>query len=226
MVFIFRTIVLKLVVMPPTPKALRRRDQILAAAIDLSSAEGLASLSIGGLAAEVGMSKSGLFAHFGSKEELQLACVAYAERDFERGVLAPAAEADPGLPRLRALVVAWLDYVEGLDYRGGCFFDAASSEFGSRPGAVRDRLARVCGAWREQLAEQARLAVRLGELRSDVDPDTLAFSLHAYSGEANWARELLAADDSFERARLAADATLAAAADGADKALTKKGTAS
>ena len=198
--------------MPATPKARRRRAQILAVAIDRSSAEGLASLSIGGLASAVGMSKSGLFAHFGSKEELQLACVAQAQRHFERGVLQPAADTELGLPRLRALVSAWFDYVEALDYRGGCFFDAASSEFGSRPGAVRDRLALVCGQWREQLAEQARLAIRLGELRSDVDPDTLAFQLHAYSGEANWARELLAEQGAFERARLAAQATLEAAA--------------
>lgn len=197
--------------MPTISKARLRHDQILAAAIDLSSAEGLSSLSIGGLASAVGMSKSGLFAHFGSKEELQLACVAQAERDFERGVLGAAAPAELGLPRLRALVTAWFDYLEGLDHRGGCFFDAASSEFGSRPGAVRDRLARVCGRWREQLAEQAQLAVRLGELRPDVDPDTLAFQLHAYAGEANWARELLAEDDAFTRARLAAHATLEAA---------------
>lgn len=190
----------------------QRREEILDVAIDLSSAHGLSSLSLGDLASEVGMSKSGLFAHFGSKEELQLATVRQAAIVFEREVLAPAGRAEPGLPRLRALVDTWYAHVEGISYRGGCFFDAASSEFGSQPGAVRDRLAALCGQWQAQLEEQARLALRLGELSPETEPTTLAFQLHAYAGEANWARELLGDEQAFDRARAAADATLRAAA--------------
>lgn len=194
--------------MPETERARRRRDEILAAAVDVATAEGLSALSIGGLAAAVGMSKSGLFAHFGSKEELRLATIGRAALDFERGVLAAAGDAEPGLPRLRALVDAWFTYVEHITYRGGCFFDTASREFGSQPGEVRDRLALLCAQWRDQLAEQAKLAVRLGELSADTNPETLAFQLHAYSGEANWARELLGDADAFEQARRAAQTTL------------------
>lgn len=190
----------------------QRRDEILETAIDLASARGLATLSIGSLAEAVGMSKSGLFAHFGSKEDLQLATIDRAAAGFVERVLGPAADAEPGLPRLRALVLAWYAYVEAIAYSGGCFFDAASSEFSSQPGAVRDELAKLCGHWRDQLEEQARLAVRLGELSSDADPATLAFQLHAYAGEANWSRELLADANAWDRARAAADATLGAAA--------------
>ena len=89
------------------------------------------------------MSKSGLFAHFGSKEALQLATVHFAGERYESLVIAPAEAAEPGLPRLRALLGHWADYIEGTSYRGGCFFDAASAEFASRPGAVRDQLARL-----------------------------------------------------------------------------------
>lgn len=200
--------------MPKDRTSAERRDDILEAAIDLSSALGLSVLSIGSLAAEVGISKSGLFAHFGSKEELQLATIGRAGRAFEQGVIAEAGAAEPGLPRLQALVEAWYAYLDAISYRGGCFFDAASREFASQPGVVRDRLAALCGPWRDQLAEQARLAIRLGELAAETDPETLAFQLHAYAGEANWARELLDDDRAFDRARAAARTTLRAAAAG------------
>lgn len=189
----------------------RRRREILAAAVDRSSAEGLSGLSIGGLADALGMSKSGLFAHFGSKEELQLASVRFAQEGYEGDVLAPGEAAEPGLPRLRALMDSWVSYIENTANRGGCFFDAASSEFSSRPGAVRDLLAKLSHAWLRRLEEQARLAVRLGELASGTDPELLAFRLHAYVVEANWARELFEDTQSFAKARAAIDATLASA---------------
>lgn len=196
--------------MPPTHGE-RKRREILASAVDLSSAEGLSGLSIGRLADALGMSKSGLFAHFGSKEELQLATVRFAQDGYESNVLAPAEDAEPGLPRLRALMECWVRYIDNTSNRGGCFFDAASSEFSSRPGAVRDLLAKLSRAWLRRLEEQAGLAVRLGELAPDTDPDLLAFRLHAYVGEANWARELFEDTNSFAKARAAIDATLASA---------------
>lgn len=185
-----------------------RRSAILSAAIDVGSAEGLGGLSIGRLADELGMSKSGLFAHFGSKEELQLATVRAAAERFENEVVVPPQQAEPGLPRLRSMMDCWVAHIEGTQNRGGCFFDAASSEFASRPGPVRDLLARLSKGWLHQLEEQARLAARLGELSARTDPELLAFRLHAYVEEANWARELFGEQKSFERARAAIAATL------------------
>ena len=189
----------------------RKRDAILQAAMDVSSAEGLGGLTIGRLAREIGMSKSGLFAHFGSKEELQLATVRFAADDYEREVIAPPQAAEPGLSRLRALMSCWVRYIDATSNRGGCFFDAASSEFGSRPGPVRELLARYSRNWLHQLEEQARLAHRLGELRADADPELLVFRLHAYVEEANWSRELFQDERAFEKARAAIDETLGAA---------------
>ena len=185
-----------------------RRAEILSAAADLATAEGLEGLSIGVLAAEVGMSKSGLYAHFGSKQELQHAVVDHAAARFEPAVLAAGAAAAPGLPRLRALVEAWIRHVEHSDYRGGCFFDAASSEFASRPGPVRARLAGLSRVWIAALQEQAALAVRLGELAPETDPDRLTFQLHAYVTEANWWGRLFDEPDAFARARDAVADTL------------------
>ncbi len=186
----------------------RRRREILDAAIDLGSAEGLAGLSIGRLAGATGMSKSGLFAHFGSKAELQLAAIDAAVERFEQDVLSPTLEVDPGLARLRGMLERWIAHVEGSDYRGGCFFYATSSEFGSQPGPVRDRLADVTGRWLRGLEREARAAVRQRELRAGTDPARLAFRLHAYVQEANWACQLLDDARAFDHARAAIEETL------------------
>ena len=186
----------------------RRRREILTLAVDLASAAGLEGLSIGRLADESGMSKSGLFAHFGSKQDLLLATIHFAAEGYERDVIAPAELADPGLPRLRALMENWLGYIEGTQNRGGCFFDAASSEFGSRSGPMRDLLARLSRSWIRRLEEQAHIAQRFGELRPKVDPELLAFQLHAFVQEANWARELFADADAFDKARRSIAETL------------------
>lgn len=195
--------------MSQNPNESRRRE-ILATAADLASAEGLDRLSIGVLAAQVDMSKSGLFAHFGAKSLLQAAIIDHAAAAFEPAVLEPAVRVPAGLPRLRALVEHWIAHVEDTVYRGGCFFDAASSEFASRPGGIRNQLARFCRVWLGQLREQAELAVRLGELDASVDPDLLTFQLHAYVSEANWCRQLLDEPAAFDRARAAVEATLSA----------------
>ena len=196
--------------MPRTDGAVRRRE-ILGVAMDLASAEGLSGLSIGRLAAELGMSKSGLFAHFGSKEQLQLATVRFASEGYESDVIGVGELSRPGLQRLRALLAAWVDYIDGTANRGGCFFDASSSEFASRPGPVRDLLARLSRSWLERLVAQARVAAQRAELAPDTDPELLAFRLHAYVEEANWARELLDDERGFERARSAIDTTLRSA---------------
>ncbi len=186
----------------------RRRKQILAAAMDVGSAEGLAGLSLARLADEIGMSKSGLFAHFGSKETLQLAAINAAAAEFEGAVLSSVGETEPGLARLRALLGAWIDYVESLEFRGGCFFFATSAEFGSRPGPVRERLAALNRTWLQELERQARVAVRQHELRADARPEQLAFQLHALVQEANWAQQLLDDGDAFAKARNTIERTL------------------
>lgn len=186
----------------------RRRKQILAAAMDVGSAEGLAGLSLARLADEIGMSKSGLFAHFGSKETLQLAAINAAAAEFEGAVLSSVGETEPGLARLRALLGAWIDYVESLEFRGGCFFFATSAEFGSRPGPVRERLAALNRTWLRELERQARVAVRQHELRADARPEQLAFQLHALVQEANWAQQLLDDGDAFAKARNTIERTL------------------
>src|ERR687891_926671 len=126
---------------PPTSAGNRTRDAILGRAMDLASLEGLEGLTIGRLALELSMSKSGLFAHFGSKEELQVATVEAARAIFIREVIKPAFESTEGLQRLWKLCDIWLSYVQSGVFRGGCFFAAAAAEFDSRPGPVRDRIA-------------------------------------------------------------------------------------
>lgn len=187
----------------------QRRSDILAAAVDVASAEGLDGLSIGRLAREIRMSKSGLFAHFGSKQDLQMSALREAAEVFQRDVLAPVLEMDPGVERLQALIAAWVRYVEETEYRGGCFFAATSSEFSGRSGRVRDMIAKLTGHWVAKLETEARTARRLGELATEVDPARLAFQLHAFVQEANWARELLRDAGAFAKARAAIDETFA-----------------
>src|SRR5215470_4701285 len=117
-------------------KATTTRQEILAMAADIASAEGLEGLSIGRLAAELKMSKTGIFAHFGSKEELQIATVNHAREIFLKHVAKPALAEPRGLKRLKTMLNSWLNYVEQGVFRGGCFFAAASLEFDSRPGRV------------------------------------------------------------------------------------------
>ncbi len=181
----------------------RRRREILALAVDLSSAEGLDGLSIGRLADEAGLSKSGLYGHFGSKEELQLAAIAAASRAFETAVMLPSQDEEPGLMRLREMLELWLSHVERRDNRGGCFLFATSSEFGSRPGEIRKKLAFATRAWLLALEREVRVAVRSGEFEPDTDPRQLAFELHAFVQEANWARELFDDSRAFRRAQTA-----------------------
>jgi len=179
--------------------------------MDLASVEGLEGLSIGRLASALGMSKSGVIGHFASKQDLQLSTVESARERFEAEVMA-GVEAEPGLARLEALVESWIAHVEGEAFAGGCFFWAASAEFDGRPGAVRDRIAELTRSWLDQISAEARLAQRLGELRPDEDPAQVAFELHAFVQEANWANQLLEAPDAFARARAAVAGRLARAA--------------
>lgn len=179
----------------------RRRREILTAAADVATAEGLEGLSIGGLAREVGMSKSGIAAHFDSKEDLQLHAVARAAAGYTEHVIAPPAVAEPGLERVRAMMEAWIAYIENVEYRGGCFFASAGAEFSARPGAVRDLVAEHTASWIRALEGEIRTATRVGELGPHTDARLLAFHLHALVQEANLRRGLLDDEGAFDDAR-------------------------
>ncbi|HVG33234.1 MAG TPA: TetR/AcrR family transcriptional regulator [Pyrinomonadaceae bacterium] len=182
-------------------KGERTRQTILEAAVDVASAEGLEGLTIGRLASKLSMSKSGLFAHFGSKEELQLATIEAARSIFVREVIRPAFEAAHGMPRLWKLCDVWLGYVQGGVFRGGCFFAAAAAEFDSRPGTVRDRIAEIMKEWLNILRRAVVEAKEAGHTDKGVDPTQLAFEFNALELGANWAFQLYGDRQAFARAR-------------------------
>jgi len=161
------------------PKGQRTRAAILTEAARLATVDGLDGLSIGGLATAIGMSKSGLYAHFGSKEDLQLATVASARETFVAEVFVPAVAAPQGVARLHAACDAFLSHIERRVFPGGCFFAVAANDVGTRPGAVRDAVAAQQRDWTELLERLARKAMDVGELDPGVDPAQLAFELNA-----------------------------------------------
>jgi len=179
------------------------RRQILLRAAGIASVEGLEGLSIGRLAAELEISKSGVFAHFGSKEELQLATVRAAAKIFLTEVVEPASAEPPGLARLERLLTGWLDYSQRRTFPGGCFFYAVQAEFGARPGRVRDTVAECARGWDDLVTATVRDVPDLA-----VDPGQLAFELISYLDLAN-ARSVLHDDpDAYARARTAVRAAL------------------
>ncbi len=180
-------------------KGARTRTSILDRAVDLASAEGLEGLTIGRLAAELRMSKSGLFAHFGSKQELQLATVAAAAGRFTGRVIEPALELPDGAPRLRAMAERYLDQLQ--DYSGGCFFAAATAEYDDRPGPVRDAIAASLEAWLRELERQARIA-------GVENPERFAFELFSLVMGANSRYRMSGRQEVFAYAREAIDRLL------------------
>jgi AcrR family transcriptional regulator len=189
-------------------KGQRTRTSILQRAVDVASLEGLEGLTIGRLADELTMSKSGLFAHFGSKEELQLAAIDAAGERFIGAVVRPALSAPRGYPRLMAICRSWLEYVRVRVFPGGCFFAAASFEFDGRPGPVRDAVAKQMDDWFAMLEKAIRMAKDEGHLRADVDPAQLAFELNALFFGANFAYNLRHDDEAFARAARAIEQRL------------------
>ena len=180
----------------------RTRQSILDRAVQIASAEGLEGLSIGRLASDLGVSKSGLFAHFGSKTELQLATVDEARQVFIREVIG-SGPPDSGIGGVMWLTDAWLDYMEREVFVGGCFFAAASLEFDSRPGPVRDRVASMMGEWLLALEAAIQDAQESGELPGDLDSEQLAFEINSLGLGANWAFQLYRDEAAFARARAA-----------------------
>jgi AcrR family transcriptional regulator len=163
----------------------RTRAAILGEAARLATVDGLEGLSIGGLAAATGMSKSGLYAHFGSKVQLQLATIESARETFICEVLQPALAAPKGIQRVVAACEAFLSHVERRVFPGGCFFAAAAAEVGTRPGPVRDAVAAQQREWIAMLQRLVAEAQGLGELGDDDDAAQLAFELNAVLVAAN-----------------------------------------
>jgi AcrR family transcriptional regulator len=189
-------------------KGERTRQSILDRAVDVASLEGLEGLTIGRLADELKMSKSGLFAHFGSKEDLQLATVEAASQRYIKEIFTPALKVPRGFPRLLAICESWLSYIRRGVFPGGCFFAAASFEFDSRPGPVQDRIRALMNDWIGALERAVRMAKDEGHIRADVDPAQLAFELNALFFGANFSYYLRHDQEAIERAQKAVETRL------------------
>jgi AcrR family transcriptional regulator len=178
------------------------RQAILERAFTLATVAGVSGLTIGRLAEETGLSKSGLFAHFGSKEALEVAVVEEAARQFIQAVMVPALREPRGEPRVRALFERWLAWGTRP---GGCFFVGASTELDDRPGPQRDALVRGCNDWIDELAKATRIAIREGHFAASVDADQFAFEMYSIMlGYHQFAR-FLRAPEALERTRKAFD---------------------
>jgi AcrR family transcriptional regulator len=188
----------------------RSRAAILRAAARLATVDGLNGLSLARLADAVGMSKSGLFAHFGSKEELQLATVDAASSIFEELVIEPAADAAPGMPRLRTYIDRFLEHVEEGVFPGGCFFVSAVGELATHPGPVHDGAMAFSQRWLALLAEEVAVAQAAGELDPAADPAQIAFELNAFMVLGNMQFVAGRGPAALDSVRTAVDTRLAA----------------
>lgn len=189
--------------------------------VAIASVEGLEGLTIGRLATDLGMSKAGVLGHFGTKQTLQLATLDEAAAVFSRLVWEPARDAQPGLPRLRAICEAWITYLETArdTFPGGCLFTTASIEFDARDGLVRDAVARLFRLWRRRLAGEVRVAVAAGDLPGDTDPEQVAYEMGGLYMALNQEIQLFAAPEAPERTRRALDRLLAPRQDRRTEAL-------
>ena len=184
-------------------KGQRTRNSILEVAAALATEEGLDPLSIGRLAEATGMSKSGLFAHFGSKEELQLATVEHAAKLFVAEVIDPARSAPKGLARIWALCDRMIGYSERQVFPGGCFFAATSFEYNNRPGPVRDRIEEMIRSWLSYLEHAVEQAQEAGELDANASAREISFQLDAFAQASNAQYQLFRDPQVFDDARRA-----------------------
>jgi AcrR family transcriptional regulator len=181
----------------------RSYQRIVDAAARLATLEGLEGVSIGRLADEIGMSKSGLYAHFDSKQDLQLAAIEAAEAVYAAEVVEPAMQAPPGVKRVELLCERYLSYVERGVFPGGCFFAATAAEWNSRRGPVRERVRAILEDWTRLLAANLREAQQQGDLRRDADVHQIAFEINALLHEANGHYLLFRDRAVLDRARMA-----------------------
>lgn len=187
------------------------RARIVETALRAASVDGLEGISLGKVAGDIGMSKSGLFAHFDSKEALQVDVIEAAAEKFAAVVVVPALSAPRGEPRLRALFEHWLKWEQNESLPGGCVFMHAVAELDDRPGPVRDALVRQQTMWLDTLAKAVRLTIDAGQFRRDVDPSLFAFQLYGIVVAYYHASRLFRDPAAKEHAERAFDAVVAAA---------------
>jgi AcrR family transcriptional regulator len=194
------------------PRALHKGQQtraaILDAALSLASHMGLEGLSIGALAEVTQMSKSGVFAHFGSREELQMSVIREYHTRFEEEVFFPAMTEARGLPRLRALFERWIRRVS-VELDSGCIYISGAVEFDDRPGPVRDALASMVRAWQLALERAIQIAVEEGHLREATDPTQMLFEVHGLILALHHDARFLRLPGALDRARTGFDRILA-----------------
>ena len=184
----------------PTTKGEQTRAAILDEALRVASKLGLEGLTIGGLAEATGMSKSGLFAHFGSREGLQLAVLEHAAQRYGETVLMPALKIERGLPRLRAMFEHWLDWTLASGLPGGCIMIAAAAEYDDRPGPIRDAVIANQHRGNAVTRKAVRLAIEEGHLRADTDPEQITFELLGIVLASHNHRRLLGDKEARKRA--------------------------
>ena len=192
----------------PLQKGQQTRAAILEAALGLASRKGLEGLSIGAIAEMTGMSKSGVFAHFGSREELQISVVREYHTRFEDEVFFPSLREPRGLPRLRTLFDRWVRRVS-VEIDSGCLYISGAVEFDDRPGPVRDALVSMVLSWQRALERAIRLAVDEGHLRAGTDPAQVLFDIHGLVLALHHDARFLRSPGAVARARAAFDRVLA-----------------
>lgn len=171
-------------------QAQQTRHLIVSAGVDIASIEGLDAITLGRLAEELSMSKSGVAGHFAGKLELQLAVLGQAVRIYRREVIVPAAHDRPGLPRLRKLLDAWISHLERGVFPGGCFFTQVTTDYDGRPGPVHDEARRLTDEWRTYLAEQIEMAIADGAFADDTDVNQVIFEATGLMLSLNHAMQL------------------------------------
>ncbi|EYC50361.1 TetR family transcriptional regulator [Hylemonella gracilis str. Niagara R] len=189
-------------------KGQQTRLVILDAALSLAAQAGLEGLSIGALAESTGMSKSGVFAHFGSREELQISVIHEYFQRFEQEVFYPAIKEARGLPRLRALFENWMKRVTE-EIQSGCIFISGAIDFDDRPGPVRDALATSVRVWLAAVERAATLAKEEGQLVADADERQICFEIHGLILSVHYEARFLQTPGSIERAQRAFEQILA-----------------
>ena len=191
-----------------TTKGEETRSAILDRALRLSSTIGLEGLSLGMLAGEVGLSKSGIFAHFASKEDLQIEVIRRARDWFVERVMAPALQEPRGEPRFRAMFENWLAWDRSADLPGGCVFMTFAHELDDQPGALRDELVAALRDWIDTLKTAGRIAIEEGHFRSDLDVDQLVFECYGIALAHNHFQRTIGWSEATRRAREAHAALL------------------
>ncbi len=220
-----KSVALKTTVIQPAAVRVRKGDvtrtAILDAALAMASREGLEGLTIGALSEALNMSKSGVFAHFGSREQLQLAVLQAYARQFVEAVLEVAVKQARGLPRLRALAERWLNYLAHA-LEAGCILIGSAAEYDDRQGPVRDAVVALVAGWQSELIKAVRLAMDEGHVHRDVDPRQVAFELYGLLLAAHQSVRLFHAADAVRRARVGIERLLADVATPAGVRSTEK----